>query len=150
MIDGKPRKLRLTLGGMLILVALIAVVIVYMKPAVTRIHDVKLGTGPPVKLGDMVTVHYVGTLADGKEFDSSKGRGQPIEFGVSRGMVIRGRDVGLIGMQPGGVRRLTIPPDEGYGEKGAPPAIPPNSALYFEIELIGIKPVVGQGAPAGE
>lgn len=146
----KPRRLRLTLGGMLILVALIAVVIAYMRPVTTRIVDLKVGTGPPVKLGDILTAHYVGTLADGKVFDASKPRGQPIDFGVGRGMVIRGWDVGLIGMRAGGVRRLIIPPEEGYGKTGGGGVIPPNATLHFEIELIGIKPGVGQAAPAAE
>jgi FKBP-type peptidyl-prolyl cis-trans isomerase len=135
----KPRRFRLTLGGMLILVALIAVGIFYLKPNVTRYVDLKQGTGPPVKVGDTVTVHYVGTLVDGKVIDSSKSRGQPLDFGVGRGMVIRGWDVGLIGMKAGGVRRLSIPSHEAYGDNGIPGSIPPKATLYFEIELIGIK-----------
>jgi FKBP-type peptidyl-prolyl cis-trans isomerase len=136
----KQRKFQFTLGGMLILIAVIAVGIAILKPRTTRFVDVKLGAGPPVKLGDAVTVHYVGTLADGTVFDSSKPRGQPFDFGVGRGMVIRGWDVGLIGMRAGGVRRLTIPPEEAYGDKGTPGGpIPPNATLEFEIELIAIK-----------
>ena len=150
MIDFKPRRLRFTLGGMLILVALIAIVIAYLRPVTTRIEDVKLGTGPPVKLGDTAIVHYVGTLADGKEFDASRPRGQPFEFGVGRGQVIRGWDIGLIGMRAGGVRRLIIPPEEGYGKSGAGAVIPPNATLHFEIELIGVKPGSVQGVPAAE
>jgi len=125
---------------MLILVALIAVAITYLKPAETRIVDVKVGMGTPVKVGDTVTVHYVGTLTNGTVFDSSKPRGMPLDFPVGTGMVIRGWDVGLIGMKPGGVRRLTIPPEHGYGVKGAGSAIPPNATLNFEIELIAVKP----------
>jgi FKBP-type peptidyl-prolyl cis-trans isomerase len=135
----KPYKLRLTLGGMIVLVALIAVGITALRPQVTKIVDVKLGTGPAVKPGDQVEVHYVGKLVSGKEFDSSKGRNEPFEFGVGRGMVIKGWDVGLVGMQAGGVRQLTVPPSEAYGEIGAPPVIPPNSTLLFEIELLRIK-----------
>lgn len=148
MSEARPRRLRLTLGGMLILVALIAVGIAYLKPAVTRVVDVKVGTGPPVKVGDVAAVHYVGTLADGTVFDASKGRGQPFEFGVGTGMAIRGWDVGLVGMRAGGVRRLTIPPAEGYGETGSGSVIPPNATLEFEIELIGIKPGVAGGTQA--
>jgi FKBP-type peptidyl-prolyl cis-trans isomerase len=135
----KPRTIRLTLGGMLVLVALIAFGIDFLKPSTTRIEDVKVGTGPAVKAGDTVSVHYVGKLADGKTFDSSKGKGQPFELSVGRGMVIKGWDVGLVGMQVGGVRRLVIPPDEAYGKRGVPPVIPPNATLHFEVELIQIK-----------
>jgi FKBP-type peptidyl-prolyl cis-trans isomerase len=135
----KPYKTRLTVGGLLLLVALMALVITALRPQVTKAVDVKLGTGPAVKPGDEVVVHYVGRLVNGREFDSSKGRNEPFEFGVGRGMVIKGWDIGLVGMRPGGVRRLTIPPNEAYGESGAPPSIPPNSTLLFEIELLKIK-----------
>ena len=133
------RWLRLSLGGMLILVALIAVAIAYLRPENTEIVDVKVGTGPPVKPGDTVTVHYTGTLTGGKVFDSSKGRARPFDFVVGRGMVIRGWEVGLVGMQVGGVRRLTIPPEQAYGDRGAPPVIPPKAFLHFEVELLNIK-----------
>src|SRR4051812_30599675 len=103
----KPVKLRLTLGGMIVLVAVIALGISALRPQVTRIVDVKLGTGPAVKPGDEVAVHYVGKLVNGKEFDSSKGRNEPFEFGVGRGSVIKGWEVGLVGMQAGGIRQLT-------------------------------------------
>lgn len=135
----KPRKLRLSLAGMLILVALIAVLIAVLRPQGTRIIEVKTGTGPAVKAGDTVVVHYVGQLRDGSTFDSSKPRGVPFDFVVGGGGVIQGWDEGLIGMQSGGVRRLIIPPEEGYGERGAPPLIPPNATLRFEIELLKIK-----------
>ena len=124
---------------MLILVALIAVAIAYLRPENTEIVDVKVGTGPPVKPGDTVTVHYTGTLTGGKVFDSSKGHGRPFDFVVGRGMVIRGWEVGLVGMQVGGVRRLTIPPEQAYGDRGAPPVIPPKAFLHFEVELLNIK-----------
>ena len=135
----RPR-LRLTIAGMLILVALIAVGIAYFRPRHTEVEDVKVGTGPAVKSGDLVTVHYVGMLTDGKKFDSSRPRGQPFAVQVGTGRVIRGWDIGLIGMKAGGVRRLTIPPDEAYGEKGVPPVIPPNSTLRFEVELWQVAP----------
>jgi FKBP-type peptidyl-prolyl cis-trans isomerase len=135
----KPRKFRLTLGGMLVLVALIALAVAALRPRSTEVIDVKVGMGPAAKAGDAVVVHYVGWLADGKTFDSSKARGVPFEFGVGRGMVIKGWDVGVVGMRAGGVRRLIIPPGEAYGEKGAPPVIPPNATLRFEVELLKIK-----------
>ncbi len=136
----QPRKFRFTLGGLLVLLALIAVGIAVLRPLkTTRITDVKVGTGPAVKEGDTLVVHYVGQLVNGKTFDDSKSRGQPLEMIVGRGMVIKGWDIGLLGMRVGGVRKLTIPPSEAYGEKGAPPVIPSNSTLYFEVDLLGIK-----------
>jgi FKBP-type peptidyl-prolyl cis-trans isomerase len=134
----KPGKLRLTLGWMILIVALAALGINAFLPGNTKIVDLKVGTGPAVKAGDTVTVHYVGTLRDGSVFDSSKARGLPSDFVVGRGVVIKGWDVGLIGMQVGGVRKLVIPPDEGYGARRVGP-IPPNSTLTFEIDLLGIK-----------
>ncbi|MFO0959265.1 MAG: FKBP-type peptidyl-prolyl cis-trans isomerase [Isosphaeraceae bacterium] len=135
----KRPKLRLTIGGLLILTALIALGLYWTLPAITRITDVKVGTGPAVKKGDTVTVHYVGKLRDGTEFDSSKKGGQPIDFPVGQGMLIRGMDTGIVGMRPGGVRRLEIPASQAYGEKGIPGTIPPNATLGFEVELIGIR-----------
>lgn len=102
------------------------------------IDDIKLGTGEAVKVGDTVAVHYVGTLQGGDEFDNSKKRGAPFEFKVGEGMVIKGWDEGLVGMQTGGQRVLVIPPDMAYGEKGIGP-IPPNATLVFSIELVEIK-----------
>jgi FKBP-type peptidyl-prolyl cis-trans isomerase len=110
-----------------------------VRPRGTRIIDIKTGTGPAVTTGDTVEVHYVGRLEDGKTFDSSKTRGQPFAFAVGRGRVIKGWDAGLVGMRAGGVRRLIIPPEEGYGEKGAGSVIPPNAKLIFEIELVRIQ-----------
>jgi FKBP-type peptidyl-prolyl cis-trans isomerase len=104
----------------------------------TQIEDTQVGTGPAAKAGDRVSVHYVGTLADGKQFDSSRDRGQPFAFKLGQGQVIRGWDVGVEGMQVGGVRKLTIPPDEGYGARGAGGVIPPNATLHFEVELLKI------------
>jgi FKBP-type peptidyl-prolyl cis-trans isomerase len=146
--ESMPRtRLRLTIGGMLILVALIAVGFAYLRPRHTQVEDVKVGTGPAVKSGDLVTVHYVGTLPGGKEFDSSRPRGQPFTVPVGAGRVIRGWDIGLIGMQVGGVRRLVIPPEEGYGAKGVPPVIPPNATLRFEVELLQVAPATS-GSPS--
>ena len=134
----KARWLRLRLGSMLILVALIAVVIAFLRPQTTRINDIKIGTGAAVKPGDKVALHYTATLTGGKLFDSSKGRGQPFEFVVGQGSVIRGWDVGLVGMRVGGVRELIIPSQQAYGDRGVPPVVPPKATLHFEVELVGI------------
>ncbi len=100
------------------------------------IKDLKLGDGPEAKLGSMVKIHYVGTLTDGTEFDSSRKRGTPFEFRLGSGQVIRGFEKAVTGMKVGGMRKVTIPPELGYGRKGAPPLIPPNATLEFEIELV--------------
>tara|TARA_B100001989_G_C24545207_1_gene470247 strand:- start:1615 stop:2160 length:546 start_codon:yes stop_codon:yes gene_type:complete len=102
------------------------------------IDDIKVGTGKAVKEGDTVAVHYDGTFQDGTEFDSSRKRGVPFEFTVGAGMVIKGWEEGLVGMQVGGRRVLVVPPEKAYGENGIGP-IPPNSTLVFSIELIDIK-----------
>lgn len=103
------------------------------------IDDTKVGEGAEAKAGDTVSVHYVGTLTDGTKFDSSRDRGLPFSFELGAGRVIKGWDEGVAGMKVGGVRKLTIPPSLGYGERGAPPAIGPNATLVFEIELLGIE-----------
>ncbi|MDB4938413.1 MAG: Periplasmic thiol:disulfide interchange protein DsbA [Labilithrix sp.] len=103
------------------------------------VKDTTVGTGAAVKSGDTVTVHYVGTLTDGTEFDSSRKSGQPFSFGVGKGQVIKGWDQGLIGMKVGGRRKLTIPSDLAYGDRGMAGAIPPKSTLFFDIELLSIK-----------
>jgi FKBP-type peptidyl-prolyl cis-trans isomerase len=101
--------------------------------------DTKVGTGPEAKAGDTVSVHYVGTRTDGSEFDSSRKRGQPFTFPLGKGRVIQGWDLGVVGMKVGGVRALTIPPEERYGASGYSPVIPPNSTLIFEVELVSIR-----------
>lgn len=103
-----------------------------------KIEDISVGTGEEVKSGDMVKVHYTGTLLDGTKFDSSLDRGEPFEFTVGAGQVIAGWEQGLLGMKVGGKRKLSIPSTMGYGETGSPPAIPANAGLVFEIELIEI------------
>ncbi|MEZ4372149.1 MAG: FKBP-type peptidyl-prolyl cis-trans isomerase [Polyangiaceae bacterium] len=102
-------------------------------------EDIKEGTGPEVKDGDTVSVHYTGTLLDGTKFDSSKDRNEPFEFTVGKSSVIKGWHEGLVGMKKGGTRKLTIPASKGYGKAGSPPTIPPNATLVFEIELLEIK-----------
>jgi len=104
-----------------------------------KIEDVKVGEGNEVKSGDTVSVHYTGTLLDETKFDSSKDRGQPFEFKVGEGLVIKGWDQGLVGMKVGGTRILTIPASLAYGDNSPSPLIPAGSALKFEIELLEIK-----------
>ncbi|MEE2902367.1 MAG: FKBP-type peptidyl-prolyl cis-trans isomerase [Myxococcota bacterium] len=103
-----------------------------------NIIDHEVGTGAEAQSGHTVSVHYTGTLTDGSKFDSSVDRGQPFEFRLGAGMVIKGWDQGIVGMKVGGKRRLEIPAELGYGAHGFPPVIPPNSALIFEVELLGV------------
>ena len=101
--------------------------------------DEKVGTGKEAKSGDKVAVHYTGTLMSGTKFDSSVDRGQPFEFTLGKGEVIKGWDQGVVGMKVGGKRKLVIPYDLAYGEAGSPPNIPPKAALKFDVELIEVK-----------
>jgi FKBP-type peptidyl-prolyl cis-trans isomerase len=103
-----------------------------------QIEDMTAGGGQEAKAGDRVTVHYVGTLTDGKKFDSSRDRGQGFTFQLGAGQVIKGWDRGVAGMKVGGLRKLTIPSDLAYGARGFPPVIPPDSTLVFEVELLKI------------
>ncbi len=102
-------------------------------------EDVVVGTGAEAIDGKSVTVHYTGTLTDGTKFDSSVDRGTPFTFTLGAGEVIKGWDQGVKGMKVGGKRKLTIPSELGYGERGAPPAIPSNAALIFDVELLEVK-----------
>jgi len=106
------------------------------------IKDDTVGTGDTATAGKSVTVHYTGWLYDnglrGKKFDSSKDRGDPFEFGLGQGQVIKGWDQGVEGMKVGGKRTLTIPPAFGYGSRGAGGVIPPNATLIFEVELLKV------------
>lgn len=112
------------------------------QPAVTElaIETLAQGSGDQVtKAGDTIEVHYTGTLLDGTKFDSSLDRGQPFSFNLGAGQVIAGWDQGLLNMKVGEKRRLTIPADMAYGERGAGNVIPPNAPLVFEVELLAIK-----------
>jgi FKBP-type peptidyl-prolyl cis-trans isomerase len=104
-----------------------------------KYEDLKVGTGPAAKKGDTVRVHYTGWLAkDRKKFDSSHDRGEPFEFELGAGKVIKGWDEGVAGMKVGGKRKLMIPAKLGYGARGAGDDIPPNADLIFEVELLKI------------
>ncbi|WP_061242348.1 FKBP-type peptidyl-prolyl cis-trans isomerase [Leptospira interrogans] len=102
------------------------------------IKEIRIGTGKEAFSGSNVTVHYVGTLTNGKKFDSSRDRKNPFTFNLGTGEVIKGWDRGVRGMKEGGIRKLTIPPELGYGSRGAGAAIPPNSTLIFEVELLKV------------
>lgn len=108
-------------------------------PSGLQIEDLALGQGPAAAAGQTVSVHYTGWLSDGRQFDSSRDRAEPFDFPLGRGYVIPGWDEGVQGMQVGGVRRLTIPPQLAYGTRGAGGVIPPNATLVFEVELLAIR-----------
>jgi peptidylprolyl isomerase len=101
--------------------------------------DLVVGTGATPQVGQTVTVHYTGTLENGKKFDSSLDRGTPADFPIGVGRVIKGWDEGLMTMKVGGKRHFVIPSNLGYGARGRPPDIPGNSTLIFDVELLGIK-----------
>ncbi|MGE5469081.1 MAG: FKBP-type peptidyl-prolyl cis-trans isomerase [Ignavibacteria bacterium] len=102
------------------------------------IEDTRAGEGDLAVAGKYVTVHYTGWLTDGSKFDSSKDRDEPFEFPLGARHVIAGWDEGVQGMKVGGVRKLTIPPNLGYGARGAGGVIPPNATLVFEVELLAV------------
>jgi FKBP-type peptidyl-prolyl cis-trans isomerase len=103
-----------------------------------KIETLKAGDGVEAKNGDKVSVHYTGTLENGQKFDSSVDRGTPFSFTLGAGQVIRGWDLGVLGMKNGEKRKLTIPADLAYGAAGAGGLIPPNATLIFEVELLSI------------
>jgi FKBP-type peptidyl-prolyl cis-trans isomerase FkpA len=108
-------------------------------PKTLETQDVVVGSGQQAKEGDKVEVHYTGTLMNGVKFDSSYDHGRaPFKFTLGKGEVIKGWDQGVLGMKVGGKRKLRIPPELGYGEKGSPPTIPPNAGLLFDVELVKV------------
>jgi FKBP-type peptidyl-prolyl cis-trans isomerase len=112
------------------------------KPTTTsdglQYWDITVGTGATAKSGQKVTVNYTGWLTNGKQFDSSVGK-KPFNFKLGAEQVIKGWDEGVAGMKVGGKRQLRIPPELGYGSRGFPGAIPPNSTLVFDVELLGVQ-----------
>jgi FKBP-type peptidyl-prolyl cis-trans isomerase FkpA len=107
-------------------------------PSGLTIEDLTVGSGAVAAAGQKVKVHYTGWLTNGTQFDSSKARGDPFEFPLGAGRVIKGWDEGVQGMKIGGTRKLTIPPALGYGARGAGGVIPPDSTLVFEVELLAV------------
>lgn len=107
-------------------------------PSGLQYVDLKVGTGASPQTGQTAVVHYTGWLVDGKKFDSSKDRGQPFSFALGRGQVIKGWDEGVATMKVGGKRNLLIPPELAYGSRGQGP-IPPNTPLFFEVELLSVQ-----------
>jgi len=108
-------------------------------PSGLTYDDTQEGTGPSPKPGQTVVVHSTGRLTDGTTFDSSRDRGTPFSFTIGRGQVIKGWDEGVATMKVGGQRTLTIPPDLGYGARGAGGVIPPNATLVFDVELLDVR-----------
>ena len=147
---GRNRQVRIIAIG--VVLALAAGAIVYLvknregkvlhevtTPSGLKYTDLVDGTGAAPKKGQTVTVHYTGTLESGKQFDSSRDRGKPMEFQFGVTPMIKGWDEGLATMKVGGRRKLVIPAALGYGPQGRPPDIPGNATLLFDLELLGVK-----------
>ena len=109
------------------------------SPSGLQFTDTKVGDGVSPKRGQTVTVHYTGRLTNGQVFDSSHKRNQPFKFQIGVGQVIKGWDEGVATMKVGGIRTLIIPPELGYGARGAGGSIPPNATLEFDVELLGVE-----------
>lgn len=141
----RERNRRLLAIGSIALVLIAAIVVplyftvLRSSPQELRIEDLVVGTGAEAQAGQLITVHYTGWLENGTKFDSSVDRGQPFEFTLGQGDVIKGWDQGLVGMKVEGKRKLIIPPDLAYGESGRAPTIPPNATLIFEVELLSVQ-----------
>ncbi|HEX2202066.1 MAG TPA: FKBP-type peptidyl-prolyl cis-trans isomerase [Longimicrobium sp.] len=108
-------------------------------PSGLQYRDDAVGEGREAKAGNRVSVHYTGTLTDGRKFDSSRDRGKPFEFDLGAGSVIRGWDEGVAGMKVGGRRHLVIPPELGYGARAVGGVIPANATLVFDVELLDVR-----------
>ena len=129
--------MRLKTTVVLLLTLSIALLAQTKKP--TKAADKKADGGKLAEKGKKVSVHYTGWLTDGKEFDSSRDAGEPIQFDLGTGQVIKGWDEGIAGMKVGGKRQLKIPPALGYGPRGFGSSIPPNATLVFDVELMDVK-----------
>ena len=114
-----------------------------------QLADIKIGDGAVAKKGDKLSMQYTGWLSNGKKFDSSRDRGQPFDFNLGGGQVIKGWDEGIPGMKVGGKRRLVIPGDLAYGPQGSPPTIPANATLVFVVEAISVSPAAATPSPSG-
>ncbi|HEV7395380.1 MAG TPA: FKBP-type peptidyl-prolyl cis-trans isomerase [Pyrinomonadaceae bacterium] len=139
----QPFKIIAIVAGVLVLAGLAYFLLIrgpkeITMPSGLKYTDLRVGTGPSPQPGQTVTVNYVGKLQSGKQFESSYDRGQPADFAIGVGRVIKGWDEGLMTMKVGGKRKLVVPGKLGYPQ-GKPPDIPPNSTLVFEVELLGIK-----------
>jgi peptidylprolyl isomerase len=110
-----------------------------VTPSGIKYTDLRLGQGEEAALGKIIEVHYVGWLEDGIKFDSSRDRDRPFTFRLGAGDALKGWDEGLLGMKVGGRRQLIIPPELGFGKQGVGSVVPPNSILYYEFELLGVR-----------
>jgi FKBP-type peptidyl-prolyl cis-trans isomerase len=110
-----------------------------VNPSGLRYLDLRPGQGDEAQLGKIVEVHYIGWLDDGTRFDSSRDDDRPFTFRLGAGDAIKGWDEGLVGMKVGGKRKLTIPPDLGFGKQGVGNVVPPDAVLYYEFELLGVR-----------
>jgi FKBP-type peptidyl-prolyl cis-trans isomerase FkpA len=110
-----------------------------VTPSGVRYVDLQIGQGEEAQLGKIIEVHYVGWLEDGTKFDSSRDREHPFTFRLGAGDAIKGWDEGLLGMKVGGKRKLTIPPELGFGKQGIGSVVPPNAVLHYELELLAVR-----------